>query len=94
MKKFVLLCTCAAISVPLASAVVGTTAAEAQQITTSIQGRVTNESGAALPNATVTVTDARTGATQTITTDSQGYFAAPNLTTGGPYSVTTVAGGF
>jgi hypothetical protein len=72
----------------------GTTAAQAQQITTSIQGRVTNETGAVIPNATVTVTDTRTGVTQTFNTDSTGSFTAPNLTTGGPYTVTAVASGF
>jgi outer membrane receptor protein involved in Fe transport len=94
VKRFALLCSCAAIAVPFAAATVAPTAAEAQQITTSIQGQVTNEAGAPVPNATVTVTDTRTGATQTITTDSQGLFSAQNLTTGGPYTVTAVAGGF
>ena len=93
MKKLVLLCSCAAITVPFAATFVGTTAAEAQQITTAIQGRVTNESGAAIPDATVIVTDTRTGVSQTVTTDSQGFFAVPNLTTGGPYSVTASAAG-
>jgi len=92
VKRFALLCTCAAIA-PIAVATIGTTAAVAQQITTSIQGRVTNESGAAIVGATVTVTDTRTGATQTMKTDSTGSFAAPNLTTGGPYTVTAVAEG-
>ena len=92
MKKFALLCSCAAFA-PIAVATVGTTAAVAQQITTSIQGRVTNESGAAIAGATVTVTDTRTGVAQTMKTDSTGSFAAPNLTTGGPYTVTAVAEG-
>jgi len=87
-----LLCGCAAI-VPVLATVAGTTAAVAQQITTSIQGRVTNESGAAIAGATVTVTDTRTGVTQTFVTDSTGSFSAPNLTTGGPYTVTAVADG-
>jgi Carboxypeptidase regulatory-like domain/TonB dependent receptor/TonB-dependent Receptor Plug Domain len=93
VKRFVLLCSCAAIAVPFAVATLGTTAAEAQQITTSIQGRVTNESGAPVADAAVSVTDTRTGVTQTFTTDSTGSFAIPNLTTGGPYTVTAVAKG-
>ncbi len=94
MKRFALLCSCAAIVLPFAAATVAPTAAQAQQIITSIQGQVTNEAGQPVPSATVTVTDTRTGATQTIRTDPQGRFTAPNLTTGGPYTVTAVAGGF
>ena len=66
----------------------------AQQITTSIQGQVTNESGAPMANAKVTVTDTRTGASNDITADSQGLFSAQNLTTGGPYTVTATADGY
>ena len=93
MKKFALLCTCAAI-VPIAVATIGTTAAVAQQITTSIQGRVTNESGAAVGGAVVVITDTRTSATTTMTTNSSGSFNATGLTTGGPYTVTANANGF
>ena len=59
MKKCILLRSCAAFVTPVAVAVVAPSVAFAQQITTAIQGQVTNESGAPLPNAQVTVTDTR-----------------------------------
>ncbi len=94
MKKSVLMRSCAALAVAVAGSVILPATVQAQQITTSIQGQVTNEAGAALPNATVVITDTRTGATQTIAADSQGNFTAPNLLTGGPYTVTATAEGY
>lgn len=79
---------------PLAATVVPSAATFAQQITTSITGKVTNESGAAVGGATVTIIDTRTGATNNITTDSTGSFSATGLTTGGPYTVSANAGGY
>ena len=79
---------------PLAAAVVPTAASLAQQITTSITGKVTNESGASVGGANVVIVDTRTGATTNITTDSTGGFTATGLTTGGPYTVTANANGF
>ena len=92
MNKSILLRTCALIAVPVAAAVVPT-ATHAQQITTSITGQVTGESGTPLRGARVTVTDTRTGASRDLTTDSAGLFTANNLTTGGPYTVTATARG-
>jgi len=94
VKKAVLLRSCAALVVPFVATVVPTAASFAQQITTSITGRVTNEAGAAVSGATVTVIDTRTGATNNITTDSTGSFSASGLTTGGPYTVSANAGGY
>jgi len=94
VKKSFLLRTCAAFVMPIAAVTVLPASASAQQITTSIQGKVTNESGAPLANATVTVTDTRTGNTQTFSTNAGGTFSAQNLTTGGPYSVTAAADGY
>jgi hypothetical protein len=94
VKKAVLLRSCAALIVPFVATVVPTAASFAQQITTSITGKVTNESGAPVSGATVSVTDTRTGATSTMTTDSTGGFNATGLTTGGPYTVTAAANGF
>ena len=79
---------------PIAAAVIVPAAAQAQQITTSIMGQVSSETGVPIPNARVTITDTRTGATRQITTDSQGLFNATNLSTGGPYTVTATAPGF
>jgi len=75
------------------AAVIIPTAAQAQQITTSIRGQVTSESGAPIGNATVIVTDTRTGASRETTTDAQGLFNTENLSTGGPYRVTATAPG-
>jgi outer membrane receptor for ferrienterochelin and colicin len=94
VKKSFLLRSCAAFVMPIAAVTVLPAPAAAQQITTSIQGRVTNESGAPLANATVSVTDTRTGNTQTYRTDSGGSFSAQNLTTGGPYSISATADGY
>ncbi|HET9335664.1 MAG TPA: TonB-dependent receptor, partial [Sphingomicrobium sp.] len=91
MKKLFLLAS-SALVVPTI-AVMAPVPAMAQQITTSIQGQVTSESGAPIGNAVVTVTDTRTGASQQITANSEGLFSAQNLTTGGPYTITATAEG-
>lgn len=68
--------------------------AAAQQITTGIQGTVSDDAGNPLPGATVVVTDTRTGETRNLTTDANGSFGAGNLTTGGPYEIAVTANGF
>ncbi|MBB6426004.1 TonB-dependent receptor [Sphingopyxis sp. JAI128] len=65
--------------------------AQAQQITTGIQGQVNDDSGAAIGGATVVITDTRTGAARTITTGADGRFSTTGLTTGGPYTVSVNA---
>lgn len=65
--------------------------AQAQQITTGIQGQVNDDGGAAIGGATVVITDTRTGAARTITTGADGRFSTTGLTTGGPYSVSVNA---
>lgn len=94
MKKSFLLRTCAFVVAPLIATVVPTAALLAQQITTSITGQVTNESGAPVAGAAVTVTDTRTGAAHDLVSDSSGLFTANNLTTGGPYTITASANGY
>jgi outer membrane receptor for ferrienterochelin and colicin len=86
MKKFPLFCAAAALAMPVA--------AYAQQITTTIEGQVTTETGEPVSGATVTITDTRTGQEQTVTTGADGRFSARGLTTGGPYTVTGNAPGF
>ena len=93
MKKSLLLRTCAFLAIPATAAVIPATA-EAQQITTSIQGQVTNATGGGLAGARVTITDTRTGASTDITTDSNGLFTATGISTGGPYTVTATAEGY
>ncbi|MFL6829475.1 MAG: TonB-dependent receptor domain-containing protein, partial [Sphingomicrobium sp.] len=85
--------TCALIAMPISAGVIPT-AVEAQQITTSITGQVTNQTGAPLPNARVVITDTRTGASTTSTTTAGGLFTATGLPTGGPYTVTATAAGY
>lgn len=68
--------------------------AMAQQITTGIEGRVTDENGQPIAGATVVVTDTRTGAARTLTTSGDGSFIIGNLVTGGPYKVSADAEGF
>lgn len=84
----------AASVVSLSVGVVLPAPAAAQQITSSIQGTVQDETGAPLAGATVVVTDTRTGASRTITTGPAGSFTAQNLVVGGPYTVTANAAGF
>ena len=66
----------------------------AQQITSSIEGRVTSTDGDAIPGATVTIRDERTGQERTLTTGTDGQFRAGNLLPGGPYTVTATLGGY
>lgn len=47
-----------------------------------IGGTVTDQSGGAIVGATVTVTDVERGVVRSLTTDSAGAYAAPNLTPG------------
>jgi outer membrane receptor protein involved in Fe transport len=76
----------AALSIPAA--------ASAQQITSGIVGTVTDEAGAPVVGATVTVTDTRTGAERVLTTGAGGSFSATGLVTGGPYTVSANADGY
>ena len=59
----------------------------------AISGTVTDSSGAAVPNATVTLTDTATGFAVTKTTDGSGNYTASPLKLGS-YTVTAVAAGF
>ncbi|GMM93421.1 TonB-dependent receptor domain-containing protein [Qipengyuania sp. MTN3-11] len=77
-----------------AAAAVVPTSAFAQQITTSIQGTVLDDTGTPIEGATVVITDTRTGAARDVTTGAGGTFSAGNLTTGGPYTVSAEASGF
>ena len=65
----------------------------AQNSRGTITGQVTDPTGAAIPHAAVTVTDAETGAVQHVTTTGQGFYTAPGLLPGG-YQVTISARGF
>ena len=68
--------------------------AYAQEITASVDGQVSGPGGTPIPNASVTITDNRTNASQTYTTGADGRFSARNLTPGGPYTITATAPGY
>ncbi len=67
--------------------------AQSQASTGQIVGTVKDPQGAAVPNATVTVNNAATGLTQTLTTNNQGVFRAVLLPVG-DYTVKVNSPGF
>lgn len=87
MKKILysLLCACVALGCSLAL--------HAQLSTASMFGTVTDPSGAAVPNATLTITQTDTKTVRTITSSSNGSYRADFLPVG-PYSISVSASGF
>ncbi len=77
----------------LAFLLVGVTAIALSQDTGQITGTVRDSSGANLPNAQVTVTNAATGDKRTTTTNSSGEYLAAGLTPG-TYDLEVTAPGF
>ena len=65
----------------------------AQQDTGIITGVVTDQSGSAVPNASVSLLNTGTNTTTTVTTDNDGLFVATPLRIG-PYTITIEARGF
>jgi hypothetical protein len=66
----------------------------AQSITQgNVRGTITDPSGAVVPNATVTLKSTQTGATQTRTTGSSGFYEFP-LVSPGPYTITIASPGY
>jgi hypothetical protein len=65
----------------------------AQSDVGSIVGFVTDQTGAVVPNAKVTVTNEGTGETRVVTADAEGHYTVPNLS---PtiYTITAEAAGF
>ncbi len=61
--------------------------------TASIQGTVTDQTGASVAGATVTLTQTATGTSRATTTDGSGVYALPNVPVG-PYSLNVGASGF
>ena len=86
---------CAALSVFVVMAIsfLGPRQAHAQVSGATLSGTVKDSSGAAIPNAQVTVTDMATGVARSITTDSAGLYSAPNLLPAS-YEVSVTAPGF
>jgi hypothetical protein len=63
------------------------------QAATSLRGSVTDPSGAAIPNATVRLTNADTNLERTVISDAQGNYVFPEVLPG-TYALTVEAGGF
>ena len=77
----------------LAFVVLAATAASAQVAGANIGGAVTDESGAAIPGVTITITNGATGVKQVVVTGPEGNYRAVALQPG-PYEVTTEIQGF
>src|SRR6202790_625364 len=65
----------------------------AQVAGATLNGTVADASGAGVPNANVSIKNTATGVARDITTDSDGFYSAPNLLPG-IYDITVSAGGF
>lgn len=66
---------------------------QATAVNGSIQGTITDPSGAAIPNATVRITSSSTGTTKALETDTAGFYASGPLIPG-TYVIDVIAGGF
>jgi hypothetical protein len=65
----------------------------AQLTSATVSGTVTDQSGAAVPGATITATNTNTGLTRTTSTGIQGRYEIPNIPVG-PYEVAATSVGF
>lgn len=81
------------ITLALAIAVALAISGHAQTITGTVNGVVTDPSGAVIPNATVTVVNSNTGVTQTSKTNAAGAYSVRFLQIG-QYHITVTAPGF
>ena len=77
-----------------AVALIAPAAVSAQETTSAISGQVTNESGAPLAGARITVVHTPSGTTATSASDGTGTFSLRGLRVGGPYTVTVDAPGY
>lgn len=69
------------------------TGAIAQLATGSIQGLISDKTGAVIPNATITVTNSSTGVARIGVSNAEGLYGVPNLAPG-DYTVTVEAKDF
>lgn len=67
---------------------------QAQVTTAAIHGTTTDQSGATIPGAIITVLNMSTSTTSNAKSDSAGYFKVSGLQIGGPYKVAITARGF
>ena len=63
------------------------------QFTSSIEGTVSDPSGSAIPNATITLLNTQTGIKTTVNTNGAGYFVFPSLPAG-VFDITATGSGF
>jgi hypothetical protein len=77
----------------LAISLLGAGRAYAQVSGATVSGTVTDPSGATIPDAQITITDVGKQASRTVTTDSDGFYTAPNFVPG-IYDVRATAPGF
>lgn len=70
------------------------TDAYAQVIYASVNGTVTDPTGAVVPGAVVTALNTSTGISTQVKTDGNGYYVFPQLHIGGPYTITVDKPGF
>src|ERR1700747_790117 len=63
------------------------------QTDASLSGHIADATGAAVPNATIIITNVETGLQRTLQTDADGHFSASSLQVGG-YSVVASKEGF
>lgn len=93
-KQFLHRSACALTLVLLCLALgVGTASAQSESSSGQITGAITDSAGAAVPNATVTVTNKETGLTRTATTNDEGLYTIV-LIPSGTYTVSAQAGSF
>ena len=87
------LCRFSILAVVLLAIASMTSTLDAQSTTGTIFGSVVDPTGAAIPGASVTLTEVRTNVSQKATTDSKGEFTYA-IVNPGDYSVTAAAAGF
>lgn len=91
MKK--LFCGTTKLVLPILITLFMTIGAFAQSNTGTITGQVLDANDAAVANATVTVTNVGTNESRTVTTNAEGFYEVPSLSSG-TYKVVAAAGGF
>jgi hypothetical protein len=84
---------CLMAAVVLLLGIVDSIPAGAQVAGGTILGTITDASGGVIPNAQVSIKNVATGVSRTVTTNSEGFYTAPNLLPGN-YEVRATAKGF
>src|ERR1700722_18163549 len=85
--------TLVAFLAPILFIVLLTPSVHAQVSGATLNGTVTDSSGAALANVQVSIKNEDTGEVRTVTVDSAGFYSAPNLLPG-KYDISATAAGF